>query len=65
MSAKRMEKDAIVKAYLEEQRRTSRERMLSFAEIGEQKRKHGSYPALPPLEILKFPGIWLGFALHH
>jgi hypothetical protein len=51
-----MERDAILKAYLEEQRRTARERMLCFAELCEERRAHGYYPALPPLEILNFTG---------
>ncbi|CAN6341170.1 unnamed protein product [Urochloa humidicola] len=60
MSAERKEREAILKTYWDEQRRTARERVLDFAELAEAKRKHGYHPALPPLEILNFPGFGLG-----
>ncbi|CAL4894881.1 unnamed protein product [Urochloa decumbens] len=54
ISAERKEREAILKTYWDERRRTARERMLSFAELGEADRKRGHLPALPPLEILNF-----------
>lgn len=56
MSAERMEMEAILKTYWDEQYRTAKERMLIFAELGEAKREHGYHLVLPPFEILKFTG---------
>ncbi|KAF0899000.1 hypothetical protein E2562_012691 [Oryza meyeriana var. granulata] len=54
---KRMEMKAACKAYLEERRRTSRERMLVFDECGEAYKKRGAEPMPPPLEITKYKGM--------
>jgi hypothetical protein len=56
MSAERMETEAMLKTYWDEQRRTARERMLIFAELGEAKRERGCHLALPPFEILNLTG---------
>lgn len=56
MSAEEKEREARVQAYFDVQRRTPRERMTVYAELGEARMKHGHYPDIPPLDILDFPG---------
>ncbi|XP_052160968.1 uncharacterized protein LOC127778411 isoform X2 [Oryza glaberrima] len=57
MSAAEERKRLALKEFWEEERRTSRERMLVFAERGEAYKKHGAHPMLPPFEITHLPDL--------